>query len=109
MTAPGLAFTNLLHDRGRTAISVIGAAFAVVLVFMQLGFLGAVQNTATLLYDKLQFDLLLTSSEYIDLSRTGELSRGRLAQARAATATSASCLLPLALAVTSICSVPSTF
>jgi putative ABC transport system permease protein len=85
MTAPALALTNLLHQRGRTAVSVIGAAFAVVLVFMQLGFLGAVHNTATLLYDKLQFDLLLTSSEYIDLSRTGELSRGRLAQARAAT------------------------
>ena len=95
MTAPGLAFTNLFHQRGRTAVSVIGAAFAVVLVFMQLGFLGAVENTATLLFDKLQFDLLVTSSEYIDLSRTGDLDRGRLAQARAVTGGDA---LPLTMA-----------
>jgi len=95
MTAPGLAFTNLLHQRGRTAVSVTGAAFAVVLVFMQLGFLGAVENTATLLFDKLRFDLLVTSSEYIDLSRTGDVDRGRLAQARAVTGGDA---LPLTMA-----------
>ena len=94
MLAPRLALTNLLHQRGRTAVSVIGAAFAVVLVFMQLGFLGAVHNTATLLYDKLQFDLLVTSSEYIDLARPGQLDRARLAQARAATGGE---VLPLSL------------
>lgn len=94
MIAPRLALTNLLHQRGRTAVSVIGAAFAVVLVFMQLGFLGAVHNTATLLYDKLQFDLLVTSSEYIDLARPGQLDRARLAQARAATGGE---VLPLSL------------
>lgn len=85
MTAPRLALANLLHQRGRTAVSVVGAAFAVVLVFMQLGFLGAVRNTATLLYDKLDFDLLIASSEYIDLSRPGKVDRDRLAQAQAAT------------------------
>src|ERR671917_36635 len=51
---------------------------------MQLGFLGAVPNTATLLYDRLRFDLLLASSEYLDLSRPGRLDRTRLAQVRAA-------------------------
>ncbi len=84
MTALRLALTNLLHERGRTAVSVVGAAFAVVLVFMQLGFLGSVENTATLLYGKMRFDLLITSAEYIDMSRPGQVSRGQLAQAQSA-------------------------
>jgi len=83
MTSLRLAISSLLHRRGRTVVSVTGAAFAVVLVFMQLGFLGSVRNTATLLYDRLRFDIILTSSEYIDLSRTGSIDRGRLAQAHA--------------------------
>ncbi|OWK35623.1 FtsX-like permease family protein [Fimbriiglobus ruber] len=84
MIAARLALSNMVHDRTRAAVSVTGAAFAVVLVFMQLGFLGAVRNTATLLYDRLDFDLLLTSSEYLDFSRPGNLDRERLAQARSA-------------------------
>jgi len=84
MTSLRLALANLLHERGRTAISVVGAAFAVVLVFMQLGFLGSVENTATLLYGKMRFDLLITSTEYIDLSRPGSVDRTRLAQAESA-------------------------
>ena len=84
MTTLRLALANLLHQRGRTAISVVGAAFAVVLVFMQLGFLGSVENTATLLYGKMRFDLLITSTEYIDLSRPGSVDRTRLAQATSA-------------------------
>ncbi|MCU0704572.1 MAG: FtsX-like permease family protein [Fimbriiglobus sp.] len=80
MTAARLALSSLLHQPGRTAVSVVGTAFAVVLVFMQLGFLGAVETTATQLYDKLQFDVLVTSGEYIDLSRPGRLSRDTLAR-----------------------------
>lgn len=82
MTAFRLALSSLAHERGRTAVSVTGAAFAVVLVFMQYGFLGALYDTATLLYDRLAFDLLLTSSEYLELSRPGTMDRARLAQAR---------------------------
>ena len=37
---------------------------------MELGLLGGVGRTATMLYDNLNFDLLLLSSEYLDLSRT---------------------------------------
>jgi len=85
MTPIRLSLVNLLHDAKRTAVSVIGAAFAVVLVFMQLGFLGSVENTATLFYDKLQYDVIILSSEYIDMSRPGRFDRIRLAQARSAT------------------------
>ncbi|HVL15661.1 MAG TPA: hypothetical protein VM529_24025, partial [Gemmata sp.] len=72
-----LAWSNLAHKRGRTAIAAGGVAFAVVLIFMELGLLGGVGRTATMLFDKLNFDLLITSAEYLDLSRAGEFDRGR--------------------------------
>jgi putative ABC transport system permease protein len=84
MTSFRLALANLNHARGRAAVSIIGTAFAVVLIFMQLGFLGATSNTATLLYERLNFDVILISSEYLDLSRPANFDRSRLAQARSA-------------------------
>ena len=84
MTPLGLAWRNLLHKRGRTAVAAAGVAFAVILAFMELGLLDGVGRTAGVLYDNLRFDLILTSSEYLDVARTGDLPRGRLAQARAA-------------------------
>lgn len=83
MTPLGLAWSNLAHKRTRTMIASAGVAFAVALVFMELGFLGGVERTATLLYDKLRFDLLITSGEYLDLTRPGNFPRDRLAQAQA--------------------------
>ncbi len=82
MTPLRLAWANLVHKRARTFVAAAGVAFAVVLVFMELGMLGGVGRTATMLYDKLQFDLLITSSEYLDLSRAPEFPRQRLVQAR---------------------------
>src|SRR3954466_10701712 len=84
MTPLRLAWANLVHKRARTLVASAGVAFAVVLVFMELGMFGGVGRTATMLYDKLQFDLLITSGEYLDLSRAPEFSRVRLAQARVA-------------------------
>jgi putative ABC transport system permease protein len=81
MTPLQLAWANLIHKRTRTFIAAAGVAFAVTLIFMELGLLGGVGRTATMLFDKLQFDLLLTSSEYLDLSRPGQVPRLRLAQA----------------------------
>jgi putative ABC transport system permease protein len=84
MSPFGLARANLAHQRARTIISVVGVAFTVVLMFMQLGFLGAVNRTSTLLYDLLEFDLLLVSSEYLNLARSSNFPRSRLTQARSA-------------------------
>jgi putative ABC transport system permease protein len=77
-----IALLNIMEGRVRTLISVIGVAFTVFLMLMQLGFLGAVERTATQLYDHLDFDLLLVSSEYATLRNPGTLPRGRLALAR---------------------------
>src|SRR5205814_1206679 len=83
MTPLLLAWSNLAHKRARTAIAAAGVSFAVVLTFMELGMLGGVGKTATMLFDNLKFDLLVTSNEYMDLSRPGDFSRTRLAQTRA--------------------------
>jgi putative ABC transport system permease protein len=83
MSSFALAGLNLLHQRLRTLISLAGVAFAALLIFSQLGFLGAVHETATLLFDKLDFDLLLTSREYLNLNTPAGFPRQRLAQAAA--------------------------
>lgn len=83
MTPLGLAWSNLRHKRTRTAIAASGVMFAVILIFMELGLYGGVGHTAGILYDSLQFDLIILSSEYLDISRPSEFPRARLAQARA--------------------------
>src|SRR5437868_12926892 len=73
-----LARLNLLHERTRTLVAVAGVAFAALLIFVQLGFLGAVRATATLIYDRLDFDVAVLSTEYQDLVRAGTFPRDRL-------------------------------
>jgi putative ABC transport system permease protein len=63
-----LAWRNLVHNKVKTAVAVAGVTFAVVLIFMQTGFHGAVETTATLVYDALQFDVILRSPEYLHIS-----------------------------------------
>jgi putative ABC transport system permease protein len=65
-----IALSNIRHHSGRTALSLGGIGIAVVLIFMQLGFLGAVENTATVIYSKMDFDLLVRSPEYLFASPT---------------------------------------
>ncbi len=81
MYAFGLAWRSLYHNRLRTLIAMSWVGFAVLLLFLQLGFYGVVQRTATLLFDHLRSDLAITSSEYQDLTRTRNFPRTRLAQA----------------------------
>jgi putative ABC transport system permease protein len=76
-----LAWSNLLHHKARTAAAVTGVAFALTLVFLQLGFFAAVRSTATLLYDRLDFDLLLVSRNYVNVNYPGTFPRERLVQA----------------------------
>ncbi len=58
---PNLAIKNLLHDKLRTVMTVAGVAFAVTLVFVQVGlFLGLLDN-ASVTIEHLQADLWVTS------------------------------------------------
>jgi putative ABC transport system permease protein len=62
-----LAVRNLLHQPTRTAVSVLGIAFAILLMFMQLGFLGSVGETATIVYQRTPGELIVRSSEYLSM------------------------------------------
>lgn len=76
-----LAWLNLRHDVARTLVAIAGVAFAVILILMQLGFYTSVVRTATRVYDRLDFDIMLTSPDYLYLARSGTLPRTRLFQA----------------------------
>jgi putative ABC transport system permease protein len=82
VTSTRLALANLRHYKARTAVAIAGVAFAVLLVFMQLGFLGAVAKTATIIYDALDFDIVLRSPAYLHLTEAGSIPESRLLQAR---------------------------
>ena len=57
-----LAWKNLVHNKVRTAVALAGVGFAVILMFMQIGFKEAIKKTATQIYDALDFDLMLGES-----------------------------------------------
>jgi putative ABC transport system permease protein len=83
--ATNLAWHNLVHSKGRTAIAIAGIVFAIVLMFMQLGFLEAVKSSATVIYDKLDFDICVRSKDYLNLADARTFPRQRLTQAMAVT------------------------
>lgn len=76
-----LAWKNLVYNRVRTAVGVAGVGFAVILIFMQLGFRGGIILTATQIYDALDFDLMLRSPAYLHLTEARSFPRFRVYQA----------------------------
>ncbi len=77
------AWRNFVHAKLRTGLAVAGVAFAVMLVFLQLGFFGSVSKGATLFYDNLNFDLVIVSREYVFLTVAKTFPQARLHQALA--------------------------
>jgi putative ABC transport system permease protein len=78
-----LALLNLLHQKTRTLVAMAGVSFAIILIFLQLGFRGSAEATATVLYNRLgDFDVVLVSSKYRDMNRSETFPRQRLYQAR---------------------------
>ena len=75
-----IALHNLMHGKWRTVVSTSGVAVAIILVFMQLGFLNAVAATATLIYDHLAFDVMLRSPDYFHFCDPREFPRSYLYQ-----------------------------
>ncbi|TVP68430.1 MAG: FtsX-like permease family protein [Leptolyngbya sp. LCM1.Bin17] len=76
-----LAWYNLRHDRSRLLVAIAGVTFAVLLMFMNLGFLGALINTTTNFYDQFNGDLFLVSPQSLEISSTKAFPRQRLYQA----------------------------
>jgi putative ABC transport system permease protein len=77
-----LAWRILTFDKGRTALAVAGVFMAILLVFVQLGFFIAVPQGGMLLYDNLDFDLLIASTGYEYQAQPGQFASSLLARAR---------------------------
>ena len=73
-----LSIYNLLEGGWRTVLSIVGIGIAILLMFMQLGFLGAVRTTAVVVYDHLDFDLVVRSKDYYFLCDGRKFDRDRL-------------------------------
>src|SRR5438552_10713306 len=78
-----LAWRILAHDKRRTALALIGIFMAILLVFVELGFFYAVPRGGLLLYDNMNFDLLLVSDNYEYQAQPGSFPLSRLDWVRA--------------------------
>lgn len=78
-----LAWRNVAHSKLRSLIALGGISFAILLIFMQLGFYAAARSSATQLYETLDFDVILLSTQYVFTARPAQLPRNRLEQVRA--------------------------
>ncbi|MCU0717911.1 MAG: hypothetical protein MUD03_17470 [Pirellula sp.] len=70
-----VALLNLLAHPTRAIVSLGGVSFALLLIFMQLGFRGAVGNTATIVYGKMSGDLVVRSLDYVHLYEPKTIDR----------------------------------
>lgn len=78
-----IGWLQLTHNRGRLAAALAGVAFANVLVFTQLGFLGALTASLALPYRALDADVLIQASDANTLSDGSPIPRARMMEALA--------------------------
>jgi putative ABC transport system permease protein len=78
-----LTWRNLADNPVRTLVAIAGVCLAVSLLFMQLGFRAGVSDTADLVLGALDFDIVLTSPNYVMLTQAQTFPRRRLYQASA--------------------------
>ena len=77
-----LAWHNTFHSPKRCGAAAAGIAFAVLLIFMEVGFLDAAKLNAALLYKGLDFDIAIVSRGYVSMQRTLPVNAFRILQAR---------------------------
>ncbi len=77
-----LAWKNLTHDWRRLIVALAGIAFAVLLMFTQVGFQNALFDSQVKIIDDLQGDIFLTSKAKYTLAAEKRFSITRLHQAR---------------------------
>ncbi len=78
-----LPWLNLTHDKGRLVFRVLGTAFAVLLLFVELGFWDALQEAPVQLIKQLGGPLVIVSQAHYALNIKEPFARRRLDQARA--------------------------
>ncbi|MDJ0618653.1 MAG: ABC transporter permease DevC [Calothrix sp. MO_192.B10] len=76
-----LGWLQLSRHKGRFLVAISGVAFADLLMFMQLGFQGALFNSATRLHNLLEADVVVFSTQARNLIDMSTFPRRRLYQA----------------------------
>lgn len=76
-----ITWSMLWHRKGRLLLAVFGVAFAVLLMFMQLGFLTGLFDSQTLLIRAMDADIVLVSTTKYNLDVEERMPRLRLEQA----------------------------
>lgn len=76
-----IGWLQLAHSKPRLAAAVAGVAFANLLVFVQLGIMGALNGSTVSPYGMLQADILLSSQDSNTLTDSGNIARTRMFQA----------------------------
>ncbi|MBE9017360.1 DevC protein [Chroococcidiopsis sp. CCALA 051] len=77
-----IAWLNLVHEKTRLVVAIAGVAFAVILVFMNLGFLGSLAKSASQMYEQINADIYLRSPLALEISSTKPFAIERIYQAR---------------------------
>ncbi len=83
MSALRLAWLQLTREKLRLLVAVSGVAFAVILIFMQLGFQEALFKSSTRFHGQLNGDLFLINPTQDMIAQPKQFSRRRLYQALA--------------------------
>jgi putative ABC transport system permease protein len=78
-----LAWLNLAHDKVRLVVRVLGVAFAVFLMFVELGFWNALLDASVELIQQFNGELILVSKARYALAIKEQFTTRRLAEARA--------------------------
>ncbi|MGD1917723.1 MAG: ABC transporter permease [Pleurocapsa sp.] len=73
-----LAWRQLTYNKGRFLVTLAGVTFAVILMFMQLGFQDALYEDAITIHKSLKADLVLISPKSTNLFGTSTFSDRRL-------------------------------
>ncbi len=76
-----IGWLQLAHRRGRFLAAILGVGFANLLVFMQLGFMGALTSTVGLPYAALDADILIQAPDANTLTDGSPLPRQRMLDA----------------------------
>jgi putative ABC transport system permease protein len=76
-----IGWLQLIHNRTRFAAALAGVMFANILIFMQLGFLGALVESISLPYRAMHADILLSASDANTLTDGSPLPRQRMFEA----------------------------
>ncbi len=75
-----LGWLQLTQHKGRFAVAISGVAFADLLMLMQLGFQGALFDSAVVLHSKLKADVFIISPQALNIGAMSTFPRRRLYQ-----------------------------